>query len=710
MTFRANLKQHWFIRKGALWLACVALTAATLSAADDKDPKDKKDSLPLHKVVLFSSGVGFYQHAGEVDGNAKVDLKFNVAEVNDLLKSMVLEDLDGGKISTVTYGSKDPINKTLKTFAIDLTSNPTMGDLLQQIRGEKVQVDAPQPIIGTILGVEKRKQKAGKDETIEVEYLNLSTADGLRSINLETASRIKLIDEKLNAELQKALTILAASHSTDKKTVTLNFLGDGKRHVRVGYIEESPIWKTSYRLMIKDKEPLFLQGWAIVENTTEQDWHDVKLSLISGRPVSFVMDLYQPLYVARPLVQQELYASLRPQIYGQDLSGRDRDFRRMAEGKGLGGMGGGGGFALPAGSPAAAAPALARSGSAKADNSLRENNKDAAMDFSHGAASLAQAGDVGEMFQYEIEAPVSLPRQESAMLSIVNERIKGEKLSIYNQQVQTKHPMSGLKLVNSTKLHLMQGPITVFDGDVYAGDARIEDLQPGTERLISYALDLDTEVAPETKPLPEQLVEVKLVKGTLQTSRKLSRETKYVIKNSGKHDKKVLVEVPHDPNWNLVEPKEPTEKTRDLYRFAVQAEPGKPSTLTVREEQTVSQQMAVSNLDEGTIVFYMNSKVISPEAKAALAEVIKRKQAIQVTAQKKGNLQQQVSVVDQEQSRIRQNMAQLERNSDLYNRYVKKFGEQEDQVEKLRKDIQGLNEEEQKQRRDLDDYLSKLDL
>ena len=96
--------------------------------------------------------------------------------------------------------------------------------------------------------------------------------------------------------------MLATAHSTDKKTVTLNFLGDGKRPVRVGYIQETPIWKTSYRLVLKDKEQPFLQGWAIVENTTEEDWDDVDLTLVSGRPISFIMDLYQPLYVQRPVV------------------------------------------------------------------------------------------------------------------------------------------------------------------------------------------------------------------------------------------------------------------------------------------------------------------------------------------------------------------------------------------------------------------------
>src|SRR5205814_3318235 len=130
---------------------------------------------------------------------------------------------------------------------------------------------------------------------------------------------INRADSKRDSELRQTLHTLALGHATDKKTVSLNYLSNGKRAVRVGYIQETPIWKTSYRLVLKDNEAPFLQGWAIVENTTEEDWNKVDLTLVSGRPISFIMDLYQPLYIPRPVVQPELYASLRPQNYDQNL-------------------------------------------------------------------------------------------------------------------------------------------------------------------------------------------------------------------------------------------------------------------------------------------------------------------------------------------------------------------------------------------------------
>ncbi|HWL75081.1 MAG TPA: hypothetical protein VNQ74_14520, partial [Burkholderiaceae bacterium] len=325
-----------------------------------------------------------------------------------------------------------------------------------------------------------------------------------------------------------------------------------------------------------------------------------------------------------------------------------------------------------------------------------------------GVSSVAQASDVGELFRYTIATPVTLPRQQSAMLPIVNESVEGEKLSIYNTSVHAKHPLNGLRLKNSTELHLMQGPVTVFDGGVYAGDARVEDLQPGTERLISYALDLDVEVAPETTGHPEQLVSVRIIKGVVHTARKYRREHKYTIKNSGDEDKQILVEQALEAGWNLVTPKEATEKTRDRYRFAVTAKPGKAEELKIAEEQTVHQEVALTNLDDGTIVFYVNSKVVSDDVKKALQEVLKRKAALNELVVKRQQLEQQIQIVDQEQARIRQNMERLDRNSDLYNRYVRKFGEQEDQVENLRTQIRELNEQEAKLRKSLDEYLAGL--
>jgi hypothetical protein len=682
--------------------AALAATAALPCLATAQD--EKTAELPVKRVVMFSSGVAFFEHLGKVDGNSQVDLKFNVDNINDLLKSMVLQDHGGGRISTVSYASKDPINRTLSTFAIDLTKNPTLADLLSQIRGEQIEISAPDRIVGTILGVEKRKRPSGTENVVEVEFLNLLTEEGLRSVSLENVGRIKITNPKIDAELRQALAVLALSKSSDKKTVTLNFLGQGNREVSVGYIQEAPIWKTSYRLVLADKEAPLLQGWAIVENTTETDWDNVELSLISGRPISFVMDLYQPLYVDRPWVKPELYASLRPQTYSQDLAAAEREFAEA----GLGGPAQAKRESLAR--QAAPAAETAARGRYLALDEAKKSDAKALQNMQASVASVAQAGDVGELFRYNIATPVKLQRSGSAMLPIVNESVEGEKVSIYNEATHAKHPLNGLRLKNTTDLHLMQGPITVFDDGAYAGDAQIMDLPPKSERLISYAMDLDTEVAPADKGQPTNLVSVRLVKGTLHTVHKHERTKEYTIKNSGKAEKTVLVEKPLDTAWNLVEPKEATEKTRDLYRFAVKAAPGKPEVLTVKEERTSNEAIAVTNLNDPQIRIYLNSSAVSDKVKAALAEVIERKAKIDEVVRERAEMERQIQVIGQEQERIRGNMAQTPKESELFRRYLTKFTEQEDQIEALRTKVTASIEAEQKLRKSLDDFLIGLDL
>src|SRR4051794_38001868 len=284
--------------------------------------------LPVSRVLLFSSGVGHFLREGTVSGDARVDLSFPVADINDLIKSMVVRDLDGGHISAVSYDSSAPIDRTLKSFAVNLTSNPTLEGILNQARGERVEV-APLNAVGAggvmsgvIVGVERQKALVGKDAA-DAAVLNLWCADGVRAVKLADVQRVKFLSPALESEFKKALETLAMSHDTQKKAVAIRCVGEGKRRVQVGYVVENPVWKTSYRLVLgtkEDKKAPYLQGWAVVENSTYEDWRDVRMALISGRPISFQMDLYQPLFVSRPTMQLELFASLRPVAYSGSIS------------------------------------------------------------------------------------------------------------------------------------------------------------------------------------------------------------------------------------------------------------------------------------------------------------------------------------------------------------------------------------------------------
>jgi hypothetical protein len=695
---------------GSCFGAALALAAVAAPAADAP--------LPLERVVLFTSGVGYYQHGGTIVDEATVEMQFAAADVNDLLKSMVVLDPGGGP-PTVSYASRDPVTKTLGTFAVNLTDNPSLGELLGRLRGQRVELDAATPVAGTVVGVEQRRVEIGEDQAVEKQFLTVLTADGLRTLPLDAVSRVKLADPRLQAELEKALAVLALAADNEKKGVAIAFSGAGERPVTVGYVRESPIWKTSYRLLLDADTAVTkaaLQGWAIVENTTDADWKNVRLSLVSGRPISFVMDLYQPLYLPRPLVEPELHASLRPQVYGQSMSDAEKQLTqaggRLDE---LAALGRGDRRRALAKAAAPAAPASMTADGAVVDGRAMDESGVVAGGAWFGTAgvtrSLAQGSDLGELFRYEIEKPVTLERQRSAMLPIVGGEIEAERVAIYDDRVLAKHPLSGLRLRNTTDSHLMQGPVTVYDQrGGYSGDARIEDMAPGTERLVSYAVDLDVEVVPRVEGRPEEIVSVRLAKGTLVAARKLARAKVFEIKNSGTEPVKVLVEHPLEAGWTLVKPEAPQEKTRDRSRFAVAAEPGKTATLEVVEEMPLEETHAITNLDDDRILFYSRVNATSPAVRESLAEVIRRKRDLEQLARDRQIREQALATIDQEQARIRGNMGTIDRGSDLFNQYVKKLTGQEQRIETLRGEIAALQEREQEARKGLDAYLLALDV
>ena len=693
-------------------------------------------ALPIQQVVLFSSGVGYFQREGEVEGNTRVDLSFPVQDINDLLKSMVLQDLGGGQVTAVSYDSRDPVQKTLQGFAVNLTNNPGFGQILTQARGEKVEV-VMQPgaangvgtLTGEVIGVERQRQAAGKEPPVEVEMLNLWCPDGMRSVRLAEVQRIHFLNPVMESEFKRALQVLASSHDSQKKAVSLTFTGEGKRPVRVGYVVENPIWKTSYRLVLGKNDQPLLQGWAVVENPTDEDWTNVRMTLVSGRPISFQMDLYQPLYVPRPVVQPELFASLSPQAYS-------------------GGMMGGAGGPLPVAGvagvpysiPKSEAPAAAPAPGAK-ERELAEQDKahfqrslgaiprlrgapaggmapgapsgavaaDEPANYA-AAISAAQGTELGDYFEYAIAKPVSLPRRKSALFPIVNQDVRTSRVSIYNAVVHEKFPLLGLKLKNTTGLHLMQGPVTVFEGASYAGDARIMDLQPKEERLLSYAIDLGTEVEVTTPEPANRLTNVKIVKGILLSTTKVRQTKVYNVKNRSEHDRDLIIEHPYRQEFKLVSEDKPAEHARDVYRFELKVPAGKTGRRELTEEQDVIAQMQLTNADDPTLRVFLNSQVVSPRVKEALERAAQFKNKLAGTQREVAEVERQLKAISDDQGRLRANLKEMPPTAAAYKRYLEKFDAQETEIERLQARVKKLQETEHQERKEYETFLANLNI
>ena len=700
----------------AVVMAISSVIMAQSMPAKEAVPAKGKTEVPVTKVVLFSSGVGYFEHNGMVEDDAVSQLMFRSDQINDVLKSMVLMDLDKGTVTSVNYPSQDPLTRALRSFGVDVSGDPSMSDMLKQLRGAEVILTTPEKISGKILGIEAKQEQvtAGGTSTVLVKhYLNLVTDKGMQTIPMTSIQTITLKNERLAGELNRALELLIESHDTARKPVEIRFAGKGKRNVRIGYIAETPIWKTTYRLDLQGEKPL-LQGWAIVENTSDQDWTGVNLALVSGRPISFIQDLYTPLYLPRPIVQPELYASLRPQMYDEGLGNKktqlameqaeesadalqDREtgapsggMRKSREDKNMQLA-----KALPAAPMEERARYLGRGAAGE-------------VNLAQSMQSVASAGKIGELFNFTIKDPVDLPRRRSAMLPIINSPVKVEKVSIYNQSVLAKNPLNGAYLTNDTGMKMLGGPVTVFDAGSYAGDARLDNLVPGDKRLISYAIDLNMTVDPSVKTA-EQITAIKIVRGVLQIQKLYTYSQIYTIMNKADENRTVIIEHPFvSADRKLVEPAKFEEKTANMYRFRVAVDKGATKDFTVKEEQVGLESIAILGGAPDTLAWYIKNGKLSPKVKDALTKAVELKSALTQTQAKINELTGQLQTIKNGQDRLRQNLGAVGKDSELGKKYLSKLAKEEDDIEKLDAGITDLRAQADTQKKALDDYLMNL--
>ena len=723
------MKQR-FPLTAALWAATIFTlmsTGVNLHAQSaSPDPTGSHHGVPVTEVVLFSSGVGYFQHEGTVQGDGQTELRFKTSQINDILKSLVLQDLDGGHVGTVTYPSQDPLAKTLGSFQVDISDNPSLGELLDKLRGARILLAYNGPgglenFPGTILGVEKKQVSGGKDgaNPLEKSFLNLVTDRGIRSLELDRVDKLELQDPGLQDELNRALAAVAGARDQDKKPVEIHFNGTGERHVRIGYVVETPIWRASYRLILPSNDSKTgkdaknakgtLQGWAIVENQTDNDWNNVSLSLVSGRPISFIENLYTPLYVPRPTVTPELYASLKPQEYAgsQDsrtASSKDEIGEPVQE------------LILPPGGSPRRAKAEMMRGSGAADApAMAALSAPApaspALDPSASVVPLSETAKLGDLFQYTV-GNITLSRQRSAMIPIINDPMPVEKLSIYNESVLPNHPLNGVRLTNDSdaKLHLLQGPVTVFDENRYAGDARLEDLPPGQNRLLSYGIDLQTDVIARDLQSQQSVQTGKIVRGVLLVTRKFVSAKEYYTDNKSDRDKTLVLEHPVRDGWKLTDTPAPIETTDKLYRFQQAVPAGRTEKLTVREENVQGQNIALLPLDLPSLLSYRQTGEIPAPVRDALTKAAGLKQASAQTQNEIDERNAQITSISQDQNRLRENIKTVDKASAYATRLLKKLDDQESQLEKLRTENDSLRTRLDEQNRALADYLNNLNV
>ena len=281
-------------------------------------------NLPVRRVILYKSGVGYFEHVGRVDGDQTVQIDFTSGQLNDVLQSLTILDLNGGRVAGVDYNSEAPLSERLGTLRLPLAEKTNVSGFLDALRGARLEIRSGTTVFsGRLLSVERKTRVSG-GTTLEVDLATLVSDSGeMRSIEITPAVSVRLAEPGLGGEVNRYLGLLSSERDQDVRRLSISTAGSGNRQLYVSYISEVPVWKTTYRIVLPAKpgdEPL-LQGWAIVDNTVGEDWNNIELSLVAGAPQSFIEQLSQPYYSRRPVVSLPETTQLVPQTHESAMGG-----------------------------------------------------------------------------------------------------------------------------------------------------------------------------------------------------------------------------------------------------------------------------------------------------------------------------------------------------------------------------------------------------
>ena len=667
----------------------------------------KTADLPLRRIALFSSGVGFFEHSGTINSSpssqAGILLPFDAAAVNDALKSLVINDPAGGGTTgaspSVRYASQDTLGRTLKSLKIDLSGSPGIGEILNGLKGAELEVSAPASIRGRIIGVEYRQKGTAVDgdgydfppvKPAEEAWLSLFTSQGIRAINVKDIASFRFIDEKINADLNRALDLIMASRDENNRNLLVTLGGSGSRTVSLSYVIPAPVWKVSYRLDLSGKAP-FLQGWAIVDNDSDTDWEGVELSLVTGRPVSFIQNLYPPYRLTRPVIPLAIAGIAESRTYesgygSSNLAEANKPEMEMAaDSKAL----------MRAAAPAAAmqaAPAPTVAGGT--------------MDTAAGSAA-------GDQFQFTFKNPVTLERRQSAMLPLVEGSVKAEKTLVFSGSRAmggaSINPGISVELTNTSGMKLPAGPITVYDGGTYAGDALINFFPENEKRLITYGDDLSVS-GNVTSSGTRYVTGVSVSGGVMTINRRQSYEKLYTIRNASGEAKKIIIEHPVTYGADLAEPKSAEDRTGTLYRFSRSLAAKGTLSFTVREETPVYERVTLAQLRPETFLSYSTNQEIPANVRAVLSQAIDLKKKADNAALAQKDLETQMTRLTAEQDRIRRNLEAAGNQSPQGQDYLKRLAVLDGDIDSLNRRIDAAMKETENTKKIYDNYIATVNL
>jgi len=794
-------------------------SSKALSQQSITKDESAKTKLPVRRVVLYKTGIGYFEHVGRIEGDQAVRIDFTSGQLNDVLQSLTILDLNGGRIAGVNYNSEAPLSQRLGTLHLPLEETTDLFKFYAALRGARLEItNRANTFTGRLLSIERKTRLTG-GTTVEVDLATLISDSGeVRDIEITPSVTVRLADREVNAEVARYLGLLSSTRQQDIRRMTIDTTGSGNRELYVSYVSEVPVWKTTYRIVLSSKssdKPL-LQGWAVVDNTVGEDWTDVELSLVSGAPQSFIQKLSQPFYTRRPVVALPEMAQFSPQTHESammgglgSLSGNVTDpsggvianaqvriysdtgglvasrttdaagnyriddlpagnyraqfsspgFRNM-EVRGLQVVGGSAqnqNIALQVGSATQTITVQALASGVQTENAIlgtigghlgsaRElgHGSDAGFGEARGIAggvpggvlggfvsaaapstevlnaaraasqAAAQGADLGDLFQYKLKDRVTIHKNESALVPILQEHLSAEKVSLWNAALGSPRPLRALWLTNSSNLTLDGGSFSVLENEAFAGEGLTSSIKPGEKRLLSYAADLGAKVQIASAADPQIFTNVRIVRGVMTQTCETREETTYTVRDDDITPRTILIEHPLRPGWLLSEDSpQPDEATSAVYRFRVSVEPKATKTLIVRERKPLETTYELTNLDSDKIALLLRQKSINSEIEAAFRKIVEQKNRVAALEDEISRRDDETKKIYDDQARLRENLKALKGSTEeraLTQRYTKQLDDQESSLETLQQESADLQQKHDQAQGELDKMIESLSL
>ena len=700
----------------SLKLAALCLALTSISSAQLSAPANSVARLPVTRIILYKNGVGYFEHSGHVRGNQDVNIDFTTAQLNDVLKSLTVLDLGKGRITGVSYNSAAPLERRLGSLRLPVGESPTTPQFLNALRGARMEVrSGTATASGRLLSIDERQLPGKGDEKVTVYQVSVVSDGGdVRVFDLNPSTSVRLTEKDVNEEVGKYLGLVSSTRDQDVRRMSISTAGDGERALLVSYISEVPVWKCTYRIVVPREGKPLLQGWAIVDNTVGEDWKNVELSLVAGAPQSFVQELSQPYYTRRPVVPLPENAMVTPQTHEATIEEEDVGSGQMRSPAGIpakvfsmmveppppppavagGAMGG-----MIGGIVSSGTPAVPRFNATEAAQSLEVTT------------TVAQTQELGDLFEYKLKDRVTIRKNQSALVPILQARIDAEKVSVWNPSQPSA--LRSLWVNNSSDLTLDGGSFNVIEMDAFAGEGLMDPIKPGEKRLLSYAADLGLLVDAKQKSEKQKVAKVVIAHGSMTQMTEEREEHTYIIRNRDTLARTVVIEHPARPGWKLVDGMEPAESSASFHRFRLTADPKKTTTITVKEYRPISTKYELTNVTDSEVDFFISQGAVNGEVEKALRRVAAQKNMLAALDAEIASRKTQISAIAEDQQRLRENMKALKGSAEekaLVERYARELNNQEDRVQSLQHEMSDLRQRREAAQKSLNEMIEGLQL